>query len=154
MMVKRFLSVADHVFSHSVHDAVGEQIGTIKDVFIDPDSNRPIFVVLSTGGFLGIGSDHIVLPWHTLEFNTNSHDIKLTIDRHALKNAPDLDIEKLRNADHGEADKMFGYYGEADFEKVKSTNESDTHSEEPSDHEHEGYEGSADITDQEPKHRK
>ncbi len=154
MMVKRFLSVADHVLGHSVHDVVNENIGTIKDVFIDADSNRPIFVVLATGGFLGIGSDHIVLPWHTLEFNTNSHDIKLTIDRHALKNAPDLDIEKLSNADSEEADKMFGYYGKADFEKVKNTNESDTHAEEPSDHAHEGYEGSADITDQEPKHRK
>ncbi len=146
--------MANHVLGHSVHDVVNEKIGTIKDVFIDPDSNRPIFVVLATGGFLGIGSDHIVLPWHTLEFTTNSHDIQLTIDRHALKNAPDLDIEKLSNADSEEADKMFGYYGEADFEKVKKTNESDTEFEEPGDHKHEGYEGSADITDQEPKYKK
>ncbi len=152
MMVKRFLSVADHVIGHDIHDAVSEQIGTIKDVFIDPDSNRPLFVVVAEGGFLGIGSEHIVLPWHTLAFNPNSHDIKFTRDRHELKNAPDVDIDKLRDADKDEMDKMIGFYGEGDFKKAqKSSNENDNTFERPDDNEHEGYEGSAKITDEQPK---
>lgn len=151
MIVKRFLSATDHILNHSVHDTVSEQIGKIKDIFIDPDANRPVFVILATGGFLGLGSDHIVLPWHALEFNPNTHNIKLTIDRHELKNAPDLDIEKLRNADRDEMEKMIQFYGEGDFEQGKDTNEGDNTFEEPDPHHHQAYEGSAKITDEEPK---
>lgn len=152
MMVKRFLSVADHVIGRSVHDAVSEQIGTIKDVFIDPDSNRPLFVVLSAGGFLGIGSEHIVLPWHALSFNPHSNDIKFTRDRHELKNAPDVDINKLKKADREEIEKMTSFYGEGDFKKqAQTSNEADNSFERPNDNEHEGYEGSAKTTDEQPK---
>ena len=151
MMVKRFLSVADHVIGHSVHDAVSEQIGTIKDIFIDPDTNRPLFAVVAAGGFLGIGSEHLVLPWHTLSFNPHSNDIKFTRDRHELKNAPDVDVDKLKKADKEEIEKMIGFYGEGDFQQAKTSNEADDSFERPDDNEHEGYEGSAKITDEQPK---
>lgn len=151
MMVKRFLSVGDHIIGKSVHDAVNEQIGTIKDVFIDSDANRPLFVVLSTGGFLGIGSEHLVLPWHTLSFNTNSHDIKLTHNRQELENAPDVDIDKLKNADRAEIEKMTGFYGEGDFLQAGSGNESGNSYEQPDEHKHQSYEGSAKITGEAPE---
>lgn len=151
MEVRRFLSVTDHLLNHTVYDTVREQIGKIKDVFIDPDTNRPIFVIVATGGFLGLGSDHIVLPWHALEFNTNSHDIKLTLNRNELNNAPELDTEKLRNADRAEMDKMFRFYGEGEFNATKNTNEQSSRFEQPDRNEHEGYEGSAKVTNEEPK---
>lgn len=153
MEVKRFLSVIDHLLNHSVHDSVSEQIGKIKDIFIDPDTNRPIFAILATGGFLGMGTDHIVVPWHTLEFNTNSHDIKLTINRHHLDNAPKLDTEKLRNADREEMDKMFRFYGEGDFDAGKGTNVEASSFAQPDPNEHQAYEGSAKITGEEPKNK-
>ncbi len=150
MMIKKFLSVSDHILDHSVYDTVREPMGKIKDVFIDPETHHPVFVVLATGGFLGIGSDHIALPWHTLEFNTNSHEITLKMNRHELKNAPELDINKLKDADREETEKMYRFYGEAEFEKVKGSAQ-DNKEAEPSDpHPHEAYEGSADITDEVP----
>lgn len=151
-MIKRFLSVTDHVIGQSVHDAVSEQIGTIKDVFIDPDSNRPLFVVLSAGGFLGIGSEHIILPWHVLSFNANSHDIKLTRDSHTLKDAPDVDLDKLRKADRAEIEKMTSFYGEGDFKQHKAADEGDNNTfDQPDEHQHESYEGSSKITNEQPK---
>ena len=115
MMVKRFLSAAEAIIGKTVHDPRQENVGVIQDLFIDPETNRPVFVVLAEGGFLGIGSDHVALPWHMLEFNTNSGNVLLAENIKKIQNAPELDLDKLKNSDREEIDKLVGYYGKQDF---------------------------------------
>ncbi|MDR3440529.1 PRC-barrel domain-containing protein [Telmatospirillum sp.] len=54
------------VGSNVVNDA-DETIGKIDDLLISPDGKQP-FAVLSIGGFLGVGSHLVVVPYDTLTF--------------------------------------------------------------------------------------
>ena len=151
MMVKRFLSAAEGIIGKSVHDPRQEKVGVIKDVFIDPEKNEPVFVTLAEGGFLGVGADYVALPWHMLEFNTNSGNVLLEENIKKIENAPEMDLEKLRNSDQEELQKMINYYGGQDFGNKEDVEQESYQAERPDDHKHEAYEGAAKITDEAPK---
>ena len=150
MMVKRFLSAAEGIIGKSVLDPRQEKAGVIKDVFIDPEKNEPVFVTLAEGGFLGVGSDYVAVPWHMLEFNTNSGNVLLAENIKKIEDAPGIDLEKLQNSDREELQKMVNYYGGNDFSNQEGVDQESYQAEEPTQHEHQDYEGSAKITNEGP----
>lgn len=150
-MIPKFLSTKDHILDKTVYDAVEEKVGVIQDVFMNPETNQPMFVVLSEGGFLGIGSDTYALPWPMLKFNTNSGSVLLEARRDKLTNAPKLDLEKLKNYDREEVGRLLEYYGYRDFLTREDVSQEDYQAEQTTDHPHEGYEGSAKVTEEGPE---
>ena len=150
MMAKKFLSAAESIIGQTIHDPRQEKVGVIKDIFIDPNKNEPVFVILAEGGFLGLGSDYVALPWHMLEFNTNSGSVLLEENIKKIKGAPEIDIDKLRNSDRDELNKLVNYYGGRDFSNKEDVDQENYQAEEPTEYEHQGYEGSAKITNDGP----
>nr|WKN37913.1 PRC-barrel domain-containing protein [Tunicatimonas sp. TK19036] len=150
-MIPKFLSIKDHILDKTVHDTAEEKVGVIQDVFINPDTNKPVFVFLSEGGFLGLGSDTYALPWPMLEFNTNSGAILLQVRRDKLTKAPKVDMEKLKNYDRKEVEQLFDYYGYRDFLAKGDVHQEDYQAERNTNHPHEGYEGAAKITGEGPE---
>jgi sporulation protein YlmC with PRC-barrel domain len=45
-----------------VYDGNGEQIGSVDDLYVDRDSRLPRFLIVSAGGFLGVGKKHFLIP--------------------------------------------------------------------------------------------
>ena len=58
---------ASKVSGSSVVNDVGETIGTINDLLVSADGKQP-YAVLSIGGFLGMGTHLVVVPYETLKF--------------------------------------------------------------------------------------
>jgi PRC-barrel domain len=56
---------ASKVIGSSVVNDSNETIGTIDDLLVSPDGKDP-FAVLSVGGFLGMGSHLVVVPYDNL----------------------------------------------------------------------------------------
>jgi sporulation protein YlmC with PRC-barrel domain len=57
---------ASKIIGSSVINDENETIGTIEDLLVSPDGKAP-FAVLSIGGFLGIGSHLVVVPFDNLK---------------------------------------------------------------------------------------
>ena len=45
-----------------VYDVDGEQIGSVDDLYIDRQERKVRFLEVGTGGFLGIGEKHLLVP--------------------------------------------------------------------------------------------
>jgi hypothetical protein len=58
---------ASKVIGSSVVNDAGETIGTIDDLLVSADGKQP-YAVLSIGGFLGMGTHLVVVPYDTLKF--------------------------------------------------------------------------------------
>ncbi len=58
---------ASKVIGSSVVNNANETIGKIDDLLVSPDGKQP-YAVLSIGGFLGMGSHLVVVPFDTLKF--------------------------------------------------------------------------------------
>jgi PRC-barrel domain len=61
---------ASKVIGSSVVNDKNETIGEIDDLLVSPDGKRP-YAVLSIGGFLGMGTHLVVVPYDTLMFTGN-----------------------------------------------------------------------------------
>ena len=59
---------ASKVIGNSVVNENQETVGEIEDILVSSDGRQP-YAVLSIGGFLGMGSHMIVLPYDSLKFD-------------------------------------------------------------------------------------
>ena len=57
---------ASKIIGSSVVNNANETIGKVDDIIIGPDGKAP-FVVLSVGGFLGVGNKLVALPYETMK---------------------------------------------------------------------------------------
>jgi hypothetical protein len=58
---------ASKVIGSSVVNDANETIGTVDDLLVSRDGKQP-YAVLSIGGFLGMGTRLVVVPYETLKF--------------------------------------------------------------------------------------
>ena len=56
---------ASKVLGSSVVNEAGDTVGKVDEIIVGPDGKAP-FVVLSVGGFLGVGDRLVVLPYEQM----------------------------------------------------------------------------------------
>lgn len=74
----RMFASADKLRGSTVENAAKKNIGTISDLIIDRGSGAVTYVVLNAGGFLGIGSKKVVIPFSS--FGWSQADQALTLE--------------------------------------------------------------------------
>jgi hypothetical protein len=57
---------ASKVVGSTVVNEADETVGTIDDLIVTPNETVP-FAVLSVGGFLGMGTHYVVVPYNSLQ---------------------------------------------------------------------------------------
>lgn len=80
----------------------GDQVGEVDDMVLDLDNSRVAYVVVGTGGFLDLGEKDVLIPWESLQLQTEPGDATggqmafvLQGDSEILKNAPNADVNSL-----------------------------------------------------------
>lgn len=76
------------VVGSSVVNEAGESVGTIDDLIVTPNEKVP-FAVLSVGGFLGIGTKYVVVPYSALEVNDKRMMLR-GATKESLKSLPEF----------------------------------------------------------------
>jgi len=100
-----------------VDTSSGKNAGEIENLAVDPKNGRIAFVVLSTGGFLGLGEDHHAIPLQAFTFSREEDDAddmkcRLNIPESKLENAPKFDKSKWDDADDVVfIEKIYSHYG-------------------------------------------
>ena len=76
------------VVGSSVVNEANQTIGTIDDLLVTPNEKVP-FAVLSVGGFLGIGTKYVVVPYSSLEIHDRAMMLR-GASKDSLKALPDF----------------------------------------------------------------
>jgi len=66
----------------------GESIGNVEEIVVDRADGRVIYLVLSFGGFLGLGTKLYALPWNKLKFDASRMAYVIDLAREQIENAP------------------------------------------------------------------
>lgn len=109
------LILASRVLKTNVYNKSGDHIGHVKDLSIDRITGKIKYVIVSFGGFLGIGERFHPLPWVVLKFDPTQGGYVVPLDKAALADAPHYDSDELaalggaRHQFH--EDTIYGYYG-------------------------------------------
>lgn len=85
---RRRVLAASTLTGDRVRNSAGEDLGKVEQIMMDIPSGRVAYVVLSFGGFLGIGDKLFAVPWNALRLDEGEHEFVLDVDRKTLDNAP------------------------------------------------------------------
>src|SRR5947208_7955779 len=88
------LVASDRVEGTAVRRPNGDMIGHIERLMIDKISGKDSYAVLSFGGFLGMGTSLLPLPWARLTYNPKFEAYQLDIDDEELKRAPSFQADR------------------------------------------------------------
>ena len=80
--------VSKVIGSTVVNDA-NETVGTIDDLIVTPGERVP-FAVVSVGGFLGMGTKYVVIPYNSLQVKDKDHMLLAGATKDSLKTLPDF----------------------------------------------------------------
>jgi sporulation protein YlmC with PRC-barrel domain len=104
----------DDVRGATVVASDGEEIGKVRSLFVDADERRVRLLDVESGGLLGLGAEHRLIP---VDAVVEVADDKVTIGRSRaeIASAPgyDPDLRELGPAD--ELNDLYGYYGMTPF---------------------------------------
>lgn len=106
------VAAADIKGTH-VKNPQGQDLGTIDEVLIDPDTGQVRFVILEVGGFLGLGSTRVAVPLSAFQITEEGSKPKwvLDADKDKLKNAPKVEGKNYeRLYTRTEAEPIFVYW--------------------------------------------
>ena len=90
----------------------GEEVGKVKDIMLDVQAGRIAYVVMSCGGFLGIGDKLLAIPWNAMTLDTTRKCFLVALSSEKIKNAPGFDKQHWPSmADATWATSVHQYYG-------------------------------------------
>jgi sporulation protein YlmC with PRC-barrel domain len=99
-----------------VRNTAGDDLGKVEEIMIDLPTGRVAYVVLSFGGFLGIGDKLFALPWDALRIDEGEHQFILDVDKQTLENAPGFDKDNWPDmADPSFAASIHRHYGRTPY---------------------------------------
>jgi sporulation protein YlmC with PRC-barrel domain len=98
----------------AVKNSNNEKLGDVKDIVLDLTSGKISYVVLSVGGFLGIGDRLVAVPANTFRVDPTTDALILDADKAKLQAAPAFAQSDWPNLD----DSDIGVYWKVDRDSV------------------------------------
>lgn len=104
---------ASELIGMSVNNYQDEKLGKVEDLAVDIESGRIVQVILSTGGFIGIGDRLSAVPPGALHYDPVKKVVHLNADKEKLKSAPAFETSKWAEQSSSEhVSEVYRYYGE------------------------------------------
>lgn len=73
-----------------IYDRNGTHVGAVKRLMIDKKTGKIAYVVMASGGFLGVGEDKLIIPWGILTYDTHLQGYRTSITEDRVRGAPDF----------------------------------------------------------------
>ncbi len=119
----RAYKAKDLIGAHIV-DRYGEYLGKVEELAIQPQDGRIIFVILSRGGFLGMGEKFTPIPFSALSMKTDRSGSEiafvLDMEKNQLDSAPSVEGHSWGNLSNRQwVETVYTYYGKRPFWKIE-----------------------------------
>src|SRR5215207_2524996 len=76
-----------------VYDITDEQIGSVEDLYVDRQTRLASYLVVSAGGFLGIGKKRFLIPVEEVSRDVGEDRVTVTQTREKVLNSPEFDLD-------------------------------------------------------------
>ncbi|HET6468506.1 MAG TPA: PRC-barrel domain-containing protein [Geminicoccaceae bacterium] len=81
----------DQITGTELRNVQDGYLGSVEDVILDPQTGQIAYAIVARGGFLGIGRDHIAVPWQQLQVTPGMNTFVLNVPEQVVENAPTVD---------------------------------------------------------------
>jgi sporulation protein YlmC with PRC-barrel domain len=106
----------DEVVGKEIRTAKGVRIGTFQDSVVDLENGRYVGMIVSYGGFAGIGEKKVIIPPGALRDDGTPHVLFLDMDEDALRNAPTFELSKeVGPPQAAKVAEVYRYFGQTPY---------------------------------------
>jgi len=113
---------ASDIIGMTVKNNQGEKLGKVEDLAVDVESGRIATVVLSIGGFIGIGDTLAGIPPAAFHYDGTQKVLHLDADKEKLKSSPRLEMSKWsESTDSNRLAEVYRHYGQEPFAQRSET---------------------------------
>ncbi len=103
---------ANDVVGVEVRNPQNEDLGKVETVMLDKYEGDVRYVVLSFGGFLGMGDKYFAMPWEIFSYDENKDCFVIDVDKEKLKSSPGFDKNNWPDmSDSNWSQQIHSYYG-------------------------------------------
>jgi len=107
---------ASSIIGSKVVNPKGDHLGDIKEVVIAPKTGKVAYVVVSFGGFLGLGEKLFAIPFSAFKFDVTPGEYVLEVSKERLRDAPGFDADHWPSmSDEQWHRDVLNYYGRSPF---------------------------------------
>ena len=107
---------ASSIIGTSVTNPKGDNLGEIKEVVIAPRTGRVAYVVVTFGGFLGMGEKLFAIPFSAFNYDVDKNEYVLQVAKERMRDAPGFDADHWPSmSDEQWHRDVFSYYGHSPF---------------------------------------
>lgn len=104
---------ASELIGMTVKNPQDETVGKVNDLAVDVESGRVVQVILSTGGFIGIGDTLTAVPPGALRHHAEQKFLHLDADQARVKSAPKFEQSNWAECcDSNHLSAVYGHYGQ------------------------------------------
>src|ERR671920_2555235 len=75
-----------------IYDITDEQIGSVEDLYVDRELRLASYLVVSAGGFLGIGKKNFLVPVEEVSRDVGEERVTVTVPKDKVLNSPEFDL--------------------------------------------------------------
>lgn len=90
-MTKRLTLSASSLTGDNIENLAGESLGHVKELMIDVITGKVAYVVVSFGGFLGMGDKLFAIPFSKFKVDETKKIFVLDVEKDLLKSTPGFD---------------------------------------------------------------
>ena len=106
------LMTANTLTGDEVRNRNGDVLGKIDEIMIDVPRGKVAYAVMSSGGFLGLGTKLFAIPWSALTLDTANKCFVMDADPARFENAEGFDKDNWPSApDTGWNERTYDYWG-------------------------------------------
>ena len=107
---------ASDIIGMTVKNNDGEKLGRVKNLAVDVESGRIVQVIISSGGFLGMGETLTPVPPGALHHDMGEKVLRLDASMEYFNAAPKCDTAKWDEATQSNrVSEVYGYYGQQPY---------------------------------------
>lgn len=86
---------ADDVIGADLRSPLDEDLGDIDDVILNAADGTIAYILLTRGGFLGMGEDYVPVRWSDLRVTPDGETFVINMTEEQFDNAPTIDTDML-----------------------------------------------------------
>ena len=91
-------TAVDHLIGKTVYGTGDEKLGTVDDVLLD-STGKATQLVVSSGGFLGIGERKVAIPYNDAQWNPDREELQVAgLTAEQIKTMPEFEMNDTMTA--------------------------------------------------------
>lgn len=99
-----------------VNNYAGQTLAKVDEFVLDFDAGRIAYVIVSIGGFLGVGDKLYAVPWELFSIRPDEHAFYIDVDKQQLIDAPSFDRKSWPDmSDTAWADGIHAHYAQKPY---------------------------------------